>query len=128
MKTAKILFWITTTIIFLFEGVLPVLTFNSPMAKEGMAHLGYPMYFAHAFAVFKALGGLTLIIPQVPSRIKEWAYAGYGFDFIFAFISYCDVDGLKAEAILPLACLGLLIVSYVCYHKIIVGKKAVITL
>jgi hypothetical protein len=128
MKTTKVLFWITTVIIFLFEGVLSVLTFNSPLAKTGMAHLGYPLYFAHAFVVFKALGALILIIPKISPRIKEWAYAGYGFDFIFATISYCAVDGLKAEIILPLAFLGILIVSYVCYHKILEDTKAAIAL
>jgi uncharacterized membrane protein YphA (DoxX/SURF4 family) len=127
MRTTKIFFWTTTTIIFLFEGVLPVFTFNSPLAKEGTLHLGYPLYFAHAFVVFKALGGLAIIIPQIPARVKEWAYAGFSFDFIFACISYWAVDGPHIQTFFPLIFLCLLIVSYVCHHKIVKSKKAPIS-
>lgn len=48
MKLNKIIFWVTTVILFLFEGVMPALTFNSEMAKEGIRHLGYPEYFGTA--------------------------------------------------------------------------------
>lgn len=42
MKTSKIIFWVTTTLIFLFEGVMPAFTSQTEMAKEGIRHLGYP--------------------------------------------------------------------------------------
>ena len=79
MKKAKIIFWITTIIIFLFEGVMPALTSQTEMAKEGIRHLGYPEYFGNALVVFKILGVLILVIPQIPNRVKEWAYAGFFF-------------------------------------------------
>ena len=87
MKKEKIIFWITTICIFLFEGVMPALTSQTELAKEGIRHLGYPQYFGNTLAVFKVLGALALIIPQIPKRLKEWAYAGFAFDFIFAAIS-----------------------------------------
>ncbi|HNP19418.1 MAG TPA: DoxX family protein [Fulvivirga sp.] len=118
MKTTKIVFWVTTGFIFLFEGVMPALTGHTEMAMEGVRHLGYPEYFATAFIVFKVLGALALIIPKVSSRIKEWAYAGFAFDFIFAFISLWAVDGLSTMLILPLFVLGILVASYVSYHKL----------
>lgn len=71
MKTAKIIFWVATGFIFLFEGVMPVFSFQTEMAKEGLRHLGYPQYFGNAFIVFKTLGALALIIPQIPKRVKE---------------------------------------------------------
>ncbi|MCL6097392.1 MAG: DoxX family protein [Bacteroidetes bacterium] len=118
MKTAKIIFWVTTSIIFLFEGVLPTLTFQSEMAKESIRHLGYPLYFGNAFVVFKVLGALALIIPQTPKRIKEWAYAGFAFDFIFACISNWAVDGFGGQALFPLLFLVILATSYVFHDKI----------
>ncbi len=118
MKTTKIIFWITTGFIFLFEGVMPVLTGHSEMAMEGVRHLGYPEYFATAFIVFKALGALALIIPNVNKRVKEWAYAGFAFDFIFATISLWAVDGLNPMLSLPLFVLGILVTSYISYHKL----------
>ena len=118
MKKAKIIFWVSTIIIFLFEGVMPALTFQSEMAIQGITHLGYPVYFATLLTVFKILGALTLIIPVIPKRIKEWAYAGFAIDFISAFVSTWVVDGLMLLTFFPLVVLAILIVSYVYYHKL----------
>lgn len=117
MKKAKIIFWTTTILIFLFEGLMPALTYQSEMAREGIKHLGYPEYFGTALVIFKVLGVLALVIPQVPGRIKEWAYAGFTFDFLFASISHLAVDGFGFEAIFPLIILAVLLVSYFSYHK-----------
>jgi DoxX-like family len=118
MKKTKILFWIPTILIFLLEGVIPALTSQSQMAQEGINHLGYPLYFGTMLAVFKVLGALSLVIPMVPKRIKEWAYAGFGIDFISAFVSLWVVDGVTGMLFLPIVALGLLTLSYVNYHKL----------
>ncbi|KIQ20250.1 MULTISPECIES: DoxX family protein [Flavobacterium] len=118
MKKAKMIFWITTIIIFLFEGVMPALTSQSEMAKEGIRHLGYPEYFGNALVVFKIIGVLILVIPQVSNRVKEWAYAGFAFDFIFASISHFAVDGVDFQSFFPLIFLAILATSYIYHHKI----------
>jgi hypothetical protein len=122
MKKEKIIFWSATIIIALFEGVMPALTSQTELAKEGIRHLGYPEYFGNALVVFKVLGVLALVIPQIPKRVKEWAYAGFAFDFIFASISHGAVDGMNVQTIFPLFVLGILAVSYVYYHKLILNK------
>ncbi len=116
-KTTKIVFWVSTTLIFLFEGVMPAVSFNSPAAVQGIMGLGYPHYFVILLTIAKILGTLALMIPQVPARVKEWAYAGFGIDFISAFVSIWVVMGLTPLAILPVVALGILIVSYTFYHK-----------
>lgn len=118
MKTTKIVYWTTTTLIFLFEGLMPALTSQTEMAKEGLSHLGYPAYFGLALVVFKVLGTLTLIIPQAPKTLKEWAYAGFVIDFIFAAISHWAVDGLGMDAIFPFIVMAILLVSYRTYHQL----------
>lgn len=118
MKNQKLLFWISTGLIALFEGVMPALTSQTELAKEGITHLGYPLYFGNALVIFKVLGVLSLIIPAVPKRIKEWAYAGFAFDFIFAAISHGAVDGINGNTFFPFIVLAVLAVSYVSYHKI----------
>lgn len=123
MKKEKILFWVTTSIIFIFEGVMPALTSQSMMAIEGFTHLGYPVYFVMMLTVFKVVGSLVLIIPKVPARIKEWAYVGFGFDFVCAFLSICIVDGFVGIALVPLLAFVVLAISYVNYHKIIGTQK-----
>lgn len=124
LKTNNILFWISTTIIFLFEGVMPALTSHTELAKEGISHLGYPEYFLPMLTIFKILGTLSLIIPKVPARIKEWAYAGFAIDFIAASVSHAAVDGFGGEAIFPLIVFLILIGSYVSYHKLFVKSHS----
>ncbi len=118
MKTQKIIYWSTTGLIALFEGVMPALTSQTKLAKEGIKHLGYPEYFGDWLVVFKVLGVLTLIIPKIPTRFKEWAYAGFAFDFIFAAISHGAVDGINFQTFFPFIILGILMLSYFSYHKL----------
>ena len=122
MKKEKFIFWTATIIIALFEGVMPALTSQTELAKEGIRHLGYPEYFGNALVVFKVLGVLALVIPQIPKRVKEWAYAGFAFDFIFASISHGAVDGMNVQTIFPMFVLGILAVSYIYYHKLNLNK------
>jgi hypothetical protein len=124
MKKDKIIFWTATIIIALFEGVMPALTSQTELAKEGIRHLGYPEYFGNALVVFKIFGVLVLVIPQISKRIKEWAYAGFAFDFIFAAISHGAVDGIGVQTFFPLVVFAILIVSYVYYHKLNAIKEA----
>jgi hypothetical protein len=117
IKTIKIIFWITTSLIFLLEGVVPGLTSQSEMSIQGITSLGYPAYFSGYLAVWKVLGALALIIPQIPERIKEWAYAGFGIDFISAFVSIWIVMGFGPVLAIPLVAMIILVLSYVTYHK-----------
>jgi len=118
MKKDKIIFWTATILIFLFEGVMPAFTSQTELAKEGIRHLGYPQYFGNALVVFKVLGSIGLVLPQIKGRAKEWIYAGFAFDFVFASISHAAVDGIGGQAIFPLVVLGILMISYFYYHKI----------
>ena len=118
MKKNKIFFWIATSIIFLFEGVLPAFTSQTELAKEGIRHLGYPEYFGLLLAVFKVSGALVLIIPKIHRRIKEWAYAGFTFNFIAAMVSNWVVDGFGFGAVLPVIFLLILAISYTNYRKL----------
>ena len=118
MKIFKIIFWTTTVFLFLFEGVMPALTGQTELAKEGVRHLGYPDYFGLTLVIFKVIAAVLIIIPRVPARIKEWAYAGMAFEFIFAAISHFVVDGFHPQSFFPLIILVVLIGSYISYHKL----------
>jgi hypothetical protein len=118
MKKHTIIYWVATIIIFLFEGVMPALTSHTEMAKEGIRQLGYPEYFGTTLVICKIAGSLALIIPQVPPRVKEWAYAGFTFNFLFATISHVVVNGPELLSFFPLLVLGVLGVSYWSYHRL----------
>ena len=118
MKREQTIYWSATSMIALIEGVMPALTSQSELAKEGIRHLGYPEYFGSALIVCKILGVLALVVPRVPARVKEWAYAGFAFNFIFATFSHGAVDGLIGQTFFPQVVLGILTVSYVYFHKL----------
>lgn len=56
MKKTNVIYWTATIAIFLFEGVMPALTSQTELAKEGIRNLGYPDYFGVMLTVFKVLG------------------------------------------------------------------------
>ncbi|MBG9376051.1 DoxX family protein [Panacibacter sp. DH6] len=124
MKSARIVYWTTTLIIFLLEGVMPAFTSNSELAKQGFSYLGYPDYFRVMLTVFKVAGAILLVLPVVKGRVKEWVYAGFAFDFICAAASLTIVGGLSAAIIFPLVMLLILVASYVAYHKYASAKQS----
>ncbi|MEP6467412.1 MAG: DoxX family protein [Parafilimonas sp.] len=119
-KKNKIIYWITTGILalFLLSGAFFI---NSQMAIDGMHHLGLPEWFRWEVSIGHIIGGLLLLLP-VGWRLKEWNYAALGIDYISATIAYLSVDGIVTNSFFPLIDLGILIVSYIYYHKI---KKSV---
>ncbi len=120
MKRNKIIFWVATIIIVLWEGVMPLSTLL--MAPEfttaGTKPLGYPDYFAYALIACKVLGVIAIAYPKTPAKLREWAYAGLTFNLIFAFVSHACVDKNIAYMLMPLAVLAILMVSYICGNKI----------
>ncbi|RZK25453.1 MAG: DoxX family protein, partial [Flavobacterium sp.] len=119
MKKNNVIFWIATIIIILWEGVMPLgtLLFAPEYANAGTKPLGYPDYFAYSLIICKVLGVIGISVPTLPSKVNEWAYAGLTFSLIFAFISHACVDKNIGFMIMPLAVLGILIVSYIYKDK-----------
>ncbi len=120
MKKNKIIFWVATIIIILWEGVMPLSTvfFAPEYVNAGTKPLGYPDYFAYTLIICKVLGVIGISLPNVPARLREWAYAGLTFNLIFAFISHAAVDQNIGFMLMPLVFLGILAVSYVYNNKI----------
>jgi hypothetical protein len=117
-KTNNIIFWISTSLIVTFEGIIPGLTFQTEIAKEGIRQLGYPDYFGVMIVGFRLCGVVALIVPQIPARIKEWAYAGFMIEFLSASISNAVVYGFSFNFIIPLIVMAVLLISYIAFHKI----------
>ena len=120
MKKNKIIFWIVTSIVFLWEGLMPLgtLLFAPEYANAGTKPLGYPDYFAFALIICKVLGASAIMLPMLPSKLREWAYAGLTFNLLFAVISHAVVDGNIGYILLPIVIAVLLAVSYIYNAKI----------
>jgi uncharacterized membrane protein YphA (DoxX/SURF4 family) len=117
MKANKITYWVTTSIVSLMMIFSAYSYLSKPAMVEAFNHLGYPNYFRIELAIAKLIGAVLLITP-LSSRIKEWAYAGFGITFISAFIAHTASGDPVTNRVMPLVFLALLIVSYVTYHRL----------
>jgi DoxX-like family len=108
----KIAYWVSTSLVAalsLFAGFAYLS--GSPQAVQGFAHVGYPQQLRIILGIAKPLGAITLLVPGL-LILKEWAYAGFTFAWLCAFVAhYLAKDG--PTAFMPLILLLLLAVSYV---------------
>ncbi|WP_219225135.1 DoxX family protein [Pedobacter antarcticus] len=117
LKKTKITYWVSTGILAVF--IIPGIFFlNSKMALDGTAHLGLPLWFHWELGIAKFIGGIILIVPFFPKRLKEWTYVAFGIDFISAFIAILAVDGAGGMWYSPIVVFIILLVSYSSYHKL----------
>jgi DoxX-like family len=117
MKKNQITYWTTTGIvaaIMLWSAFN--FSFNEEM-KDGFSHLGLPGWFRIELTIAKILGALALLIPMIPNRIKEFAYFGFALTIISASIAHLSSGDGLLHGLEPLVFLGILIVSYLYYHK-----------
>lgn len=95
--------------------------FPFPNGPEGaFVHLGLPQYFKIELTTAKILGVLALLIPNVPFKIKEFAYFGFGITLISASIAHIARGDARLSVLFiidPLFFLSLLIVSYFYFEK-----------
>jgi hypothetical protein len=69
MKTTKIIYWVSTSIICLFA--LSAVQMNSEMAKEGANHVLIPRYLSLEISIGQLIGLVLLIVPAFPNALKN---------------------------------------------------------
>ena len=88
--------------------------FNYEMVSETFTRLGYPTYIIYPLAIAKILG-LVAIWTKKSETLKEWAYAGFFFDYVLASSGHMVAkDGEWAGALLAMV---LLLISYTFEKK-----------
>ena len=120
MKKTKIIFWLATAFIFIFEGIMPISTllFAPEYYNAGTKPLGYPDYFAVMLIFCKFFGSLAILLPFTSSKVREWAYAGLSFNLLFATASHLVVDKIPSYVLMPVFVFAILAVSYFTGNKI----------
>ena len=116
MKTTKIIYWVTTSIICLFAST--AIFMNSEMAIEGTKHLGIPRWLGLEVSIGQLIGLVLLIVPAVPARYKEWAYVGFGIMYLTAANAHISVGDPMGNTFMAIVFFGLLLVSYISFHKL----------
>jgi hypothetical protein len=89
----------------------------NPAMKGAFAHLGLPNWFRIELTTAKALGAFALLIPMVPSRIKEFAYFGFAITLISAAIAHLSSGDSVYFEIGHSTFFISLTISYLYYHK-----------
>ncbi len=121
MKTTKIIYWVTTSIICLFAS--SAIFMNSEMAIEGTKHVGIPRWLGLEISIGQLIGLVLLIVPGVPARVKEWAYVGFGILYISAAVAHIAINDPLGNTIMAIVFFGLLLVSYSSFHKLQKAKN-----
>src|SRR5258706_3631079 len=122
MKKDKIIYWTATGIVcsvMLFSVINFTFIDHYPFPEGAFVHLRLPNYFKIELTVAKILGLSALLIPNIPAKIKEFAYFGFAITLVSASIAHFSTgDAFFPFIIDPLGFLCILIVSYLYYHII----------
>ena len=80
-KRNNIIYWIFTALLaigMLQSGIFAVL--KTKQWVDLVTALGYPVYFLYILGIWKILGVIAILVPGF-KLLKEWAYAGFLFDY-----------------------------------------------
>lgn len=95
---------------------------GNPQAVQGFGHVGYPQQLRIILGIAKPLGAIALLVPGFP-KLKEWAYAGFTFAWICAFIAhYLAGDGPKA--LMPVILLVIFLSLTSRSHRLTYGNRS----
>jgi hypothetical protein len=83
---------------------------RAPQVMEGLAHLGYPAYFATILGLWQLLGA-AVIVANGLQPVKEWAYAGMFFTLTGAAVSHAVSGDPLAKILVPLVLLVAVVAS-----------------
>jgi hypothetical protein len=95
-KAQTIIYWIVTALFCMQMSFTAYAQLRLPQVAAMFTHLGFPDYFRVELSCAKLLGVVLLLAP-VPSRLKEWVYAGFAINLASALIAHLSVgDGPAA--------------------------------
>lgn len=112
MKTNKIVFWIATGLLsaMMLMSSIYMYIINHDTVAPVFENLGFPTWIIYPLAIAKILGVIA-ITTRKSEKLKEWAYAGFFFDFVLAAGAHLAIgDGEHWASVVALV---LLIVSYI---------------
>ncbi|MEM9051233.1 MAG: DoxX family protein [Bacteroidota bacterium] len=114
-KRAKLIYYISTGLLTALTAFSAGMYFvNYEHVSEEFVKLGFPVYIIYPLAILKILG-LVAIWTKKSRTLKEWAYAGFFFDFLLAGSAHLYAgDGEFGGAVFATI---LLLTSYLSWGK-----------
>jgi hypothetical protein len=112
VRTRRIAYWAATGFAAIALGAIGGADLlRVPAIVDGLAHLGYPAYFATILGTWMLLGAAAILAPGL-SRVKEWAYAGVFFTLTGAALSHAASGDPVSKILVPLLVLGAIVASW----------------
>jgi hypothetical protein len=118
LKRNKIIYWGLTGLLMVpgaGGGIVELFTDGPEAIVTTMVALGYPIYLMKILGFAKIMGGIAILTGKSP-KLKEWAYAGFAFDFLGATASHV-LAGDSANAVFPFLFFVALMISYGLWYK-----------
>jgi hypothetical protein len=116
-KSAVILFWVFTAL-FCLEMCFTAYYELLPQGAQAFARLGFSSsYFRVELSLAKLAGVAVLLIPIVPARLKEWAYAGFAFNLLSAVIAHLSISDRRLAFVPSLLTSVLWVASYFLWRR-----------
>jgi putative oxidoreductase len=118
LRAVTIAYWIFT-VLFCLEMSFTAYYELLPQGAQAFARLGFAShYFRMELSLAKLVGVLALLIPMVPARLKEWAYAGFAINLISAIIAHLSIRDIP-QAFIPSSLTSVLwALSYFLWHRV----------
>ena len=119
MKRINLAYWIITGLFsaFMIFSSFGGLTLEKQAVDLMNVHLGYPLYFIQWISVMKIIGASAILLPFVPSRLKDLAYFGFLIDLTTAVFSFIAVSDPLASWSPMLLFIGVLFLAYWIHRK-----------
>lgn len=111
-------FWIATVLFALQMSFTAYAQLRLPQVAMAFAHLGFPGYFRVELSWAKLAGVVALLLPMVPARVKEWAYAGFAITLVSALIAHLAVSDGPEKWSWAVGTGVLWGLSYFCWRRI----------
>jgi hypothetical protein len=116
MKNKKLIYWILTVAISSF--MLFAAWYAEAHKIEFTQRLGFPEYFRIELTIAKIIGAIVLLIPQTPTRIREWVYVGFSICLISAFIAKLNCGYPISGLLEPLSTFSLMVIAIFYLNKL----------
>jgi hypothetical protein len=117
-------FWIVTAV-FCLEMSFTAYYELLPQGAQAFARLGFPAnYFHIELSLAKLVGVAALLVPLVPARFKEWAYAGFAINLVSAIIAHLSIHDVP-QALAPSSITSVLwALSYYLWRRVQATKAS----
>lgn len=116
-KSNNTLYWVVTILfaVFMLMDAFGGIT-RQQAGIDVLNHLGYPVYLLTIVGIAKLLGVVAILQTRY-STIKEWAYAGFAFNFLGGAASRAFVGDTAGEIAFPIIMFGVLLIPYMLWKK-----------